>query len=193
MEAGNRHLGRIPMFMRTERLFLRPTFPEDWREIYRGIGDFGVVSMLSRAPWPYRPSDAIAFCRKAVPADAMKFSITLPQLAGAPVIGQIGIEPDEDGYELGYWIAPPYQGRGYATEAVGGVLEIARALRIERVHAGHFLENVASGKVLEANGFVETGEIRPTVCAARGGESFLARRYVCELAVEAQQPDAEAA
>lgn len=181
------------MFMRTERLFLRPTFPEDWRDIHRGIADFRVVSMLSRAPWPYRPSDAVAFCRKPVPANPMKFAVTLPQLAGAPVIGQIGIEPGEDGHELGYWIAQRFQRRGFASEAVRGVLEIARTIGIERVHAGHFLENMASGKVLKANGFVETGEIRPTPCAARGGESFLARRYVCELAVEAQQPDAEAA
>lgn len=181
------------MFMRTKRLFLRPTFPEDWHEIYRGIADFGVVSMLSRAPWPYRADDAIAYCRKPDPEGSMKFSVTLPEAAGAPVIGQIGIEPDEDGYELGYWIGARFQRRGYATEAVRGVLDIARAMKIERVHAGHFLENEASGRVLKVNGFVETGEIRPTVCAARGGESFPARRYVCELAGEMQQPEAEAA
>lgn len=169
------------MFMRTERLFLRPTFPEDWREIHRGIADFRVVSMLSRAPWPYGEADAKAYCRRPVPSDALKFSVTLPELTGAPVIGQIGIEPDEEGYELGYWIGRKWQRRGYACEAVRGVLSVARAFRIERVNAGHFLENAASGKVLKANGFVETGEIRPTVCAARGGEAFLARRYVCKL------------
>ncbi|WAT17838.1 GNAT family N-acetyltransferase [Aurantiacibacter sp. MUD11] len=166
------------MFMRTERLFLRPLFPEDWREIYRGIADFGVVSMLARAPWPYRPADAVAFARKPVPNGALKFAITLPELSGAPLIGMIGIEPmDDSGHELGYWIGHKWQRRGYATEAAKGVLEISDTLGIERVEAGHYLENAASGKVLRAAGFVETGEVRPTSCLARGGELVLARRY----------------
>lgn len=181
------------MFMRTERLFLRPVFPEDWREIYRGIADFRVVSMLARAPWPYRPADAIAYCRKPAPVGSMKFSITLPELSGAPVIGQIGIEPDEEGYELGYWIGSKWQRRGYCSEAVRGVLEMASALGVERVNAGHFLENSVSGKVLKANGFVETGEIRPTICAARRGEVFLARRYACDLTEKVEMQDARAA
>ena len=120
------------MFMRTERLFLRPVFPEDWREVYRGIADFGVVSMLARAPWPYRPADAMMHCRKPAPAGAMKFAVTLPELAGAPVIGQIGIEPDAEGHELGYWIARQWQRRGYASEAVRGVLDMAAALGVEQ-------------------------------------------------------------
>jgi len=181
------------MFMRTERLFLRPTFPEDWREIYRGIADFGVVSMLARAPWPYGEGDAKAYCRMPVAKGVMKFSVTLPELTGAPLIGQIGIEPDEEGYELGYWIGRKWQRRGYASEAVRGILSMARAFGIERVNAGHFLENAASGKVLKANGFVETGEIRSTVCAARGGEAFLARRYSCDLTESMEMPDAKAA
>lgn len=181
------------MFMRTERLFLRPTFPEDWRDIHRGIADFGVVSMLARAPWPYREADAIAYCRREVPFGSMTFSVTVPELPGAPVIGQIGIEPDEEGHELGYWIARRHQRRGYASEAVRGVLSMAKAFGIKRVNAGHFLENAASGKVLKANGFVETGEIRPTACAARGGEAILARRYACNLGEMAEVPDAQAA
>jgi hypothetical protein len=49
------------MFYRSERLFLRPAFPEDSREIYRGICDAGEIAMLSIVPWPYRPADAEQF------------------------------------------------------------------------------------------------------------------------------------
>ena len=166
------------MFMRTARLFLRPVFPEDWRDIHRGMADFAVVGMLSRAPWPYGQADAIAFCQTVAPRGGMKFSVTLPDETGAPVIGQIGLEPEDEGHELGYWIGRAWQRRGFAREAVRGALDMADAFGLERVHAGHFLENEASGKVLRASGFVETGEIRPTACAARGGELFPARRYV---------------
>ena len=166
------------MFMRTERLFLRPTFPEDWREIHRGIADYGVVSMLARAPWPYRPVDAQAYCRKPAPKGALQFSVTLPELAGAPLIGQVGIGPfGDNAFELGYWIGRKWQRRGYATEAARGALAVADALGIERIEAGHYLENPASGKVLRAVGFVETGEIRPVSCLARNGEMVLSRRY----------------
>ena len=55
------------MFYRSERLFLRPAFPEDAREIYDGICDAGVVQMLASVPWPYRPADAEEYC--ALPHD----------------------------------------------------------------------------------------------------------------------------
>lgn len=51
------------MFHRTQRLFLRPVFPEDWEAIFVGIADEGVVRNLARAPWPYRADDARHFCR----------------------------------------------------------------------------------------------------------------------------------
>ena len=41
------------MFHRTERLLLRPAWPEDWEMILWGIGDERVVRNLARAPWPY--------------------------------------------------------------------------------------------------------------------------------------------
>ena len=50
------------MFYRSERLFLRPAFPEDSRELYEGICDAGVIAMLASAPWPYRPADAEQYC-----------------------------------------------------------------------------------------------------------------------------------
>lgn len=181
------------MFMRTERLFLRPIFPEDWREIYRGIADFGVVRMLARAPWPYRAEHAVAYCRQPRPANMMVFSVTLPELTGAPVIGQIGLEPSVDGHELGYWIGRRWQRRGYASEAVRGVLDMAQALGIRRVVAGHYLDNAASSKVLRANGFAETGEMRPVACLARGGELVLSRRYERQLAVMSDEMPAQAA
>ncbi|MGB3798154.1 MAG: hypothetical protein WA957_17880, partial [Alteraurantiacibacter sp.] len=64
---------------------------------------------------------------------------------------------------------------------------------LDHVNAGHFLENCASAKVLRNNGFVETGEIRPTKCAARQGEVILARRYCLNLAQTAELTGAQAA
>src|SRR3569623_33818 len=81
---------RETMFYRSERLFLRPAFPEDARGIYEGICAAGVVQMLASVPWPYRLADADEFC--AMPHDprAPRFVITLPEAKGAPIIGVVG-------------------------------------------------------------------------------------------------------
>lgn len=177
------------MFYRTERLFLRPAFAEDSREIYAGICDAGVIAMLSSAPWPYRPADAEAFCTRSIDPQVPRFVITLPGTKGAPIVGTVGFKLADDQLELGYWIARDHWGRGFATEAAHGALEVARSLGHRRVLAGHYVDNPASGRVLRKLGFRETGEVRPTFCRARGGELVLARRYALAFA----ERDAEAA
>ena len=170
------------MFYRSERLFLRPAFPEDAREIYEGICDAGVVQMLMRVPWPYRQADADAFCALPENPRAPRFAITLPSAKGAPIIGVVGFHNEDEGLGFGYWIARDHWGEGYATEAARGALEVARALGNKRVLAGHYVDNPASGRVLRKLGFRETGEVRPTFCRARGGDLVLARRYALEFA-----------
>ena len=170
------------MFIRSARLFLRPAFPEDSRELYEAICDAGVVSMMATAPWPYRLADAEEFCARPVDPKVPGFVMTLPSAKGAPIIGGIGFRREGDGLELGYWVARDHWGRGYATEAGRAALEVARALGHRRIDAGHYLDNPASGRVLRKLGFRDTGEVRPTFCRARGGELVLARRYVLEFA-----------
>jgi len=167
------------MFIRTTRLMLRPVFPEDWRALYAGICDKGVVRMLARAPWPYTPDHAREYCQRGWGPEALQFAITIPAQDGAPLIGQVGISQTDDDaeYELGYWIARKWQGQGFATEAVRAVLETAAALGVPCVEAGHFLENPASGRVLRKCGFVPTGKVISTKCAARGDMALPAARY----------------
>ena len=169
------------MFLRTDRLFLRPPFPEDWREVYEGINDAGIVRMLARAPWPYREEDARTYCSTVPEPRNVRMAIALPGADGAPLIGQVGVDCTQDLPEVGYWIARDHRGKGYATEAVRGILQLARMLGARRVGAGHYVDNPASGAVLKKVGFRETGEIRPTHALGRGGEMVLARRYVLEL------------
>ncbi len=170
------------MFYRSERLFLRPAFPEDSREIYEGICDAGVVAMLASAPWPYHLTDAEAYCAMPNDARAPRFVITLPDAKGAPIVGTVGFKEVDGELELGYWIARDHWGRGYATEAGRSALEVARSLGHRRVLAGHYVDNPASGRVLRKLGFRQTGEVRPTFCRARGGELVLARRYAHDFA-----------
>ncbi|MEM9501818.1 MAG: GNAT family N-acetyltransferase [Pseudomonadota bacterium] len=172
------------MFHRSERLLLRPIWPEDWQSIFGGIADEGVVRNLASAPWPYREDDAREFARRGCDPLRPRFLVTCAD--NATVVGCIGIDKVEeypDAIEMGYWIARPYWGLGYATEAGRAVLEIALALGHERVVASHFLDNPASGKVLNKLGFEPTGRIVARHSCARGKKAPTVE-YERELEVE---------
>lgn len=176
------------MFHRSKRLLLRPVFEEDWQDIYQGINDKGVVRMLASAPWPYRAEDAREFAARGFDPANPRLLITLPGSFGSRVIGCIGIDRHAEGTELGYWIARPFWGRGYATEAGRALIAIARMLGHRVLLAGHAVDNPASGRVLQKLGFRPTGEVRNQFSKGRGEEGPVAR-YVSEIAMAEADPD----
>jgi RimJ/RimL family protein N-acetyltransferase len=66
--------------------------------------------------------------------------------------------------DIGYALAPDCHGRGYATEAVGALIDEAfRNRGAERVTAMIFVGNTASRKVVEKLGFLFEGTLRRAV------------------------------
>jgi RimJ/RimL family protein N-acetyltransferase len=181
------------MFARTERLLLRPGWLQDAPALHRAIGEEAVVRNLASAPWPYTVADAEAFLATERGPRTASLLIFRRTEAAPELVGTIGFGAMPGGAtELGYWIARPYWGRGYATEAGRAVIAIARdALRLDRLHAGHFLDNPASGRVLEKLGFRPTGVVASRFSAGRGGEAQC-RLFELELA-EADGDEAMAA
>lgn len=171
------------MFHRSERLLLRPPWPEDWKLVLGGIADEGVVRNLARAPWPYEPQHARDFVRLPIAPAYPRFLIA--RADNAQLVGCIGIDPHEGQVELGYWIARQHWGQGYATEAGRAVLDVAQMLGHRRVVASHFLDNPASGRVLRKLGFVPTGTIRNRHSCGRGGEAPTAE-YALDLESDAE-------
>ena len=157
------------MFARTERLTLRPGWPEDAPALAQAIGHESVVTRIARAPWPYTEADARAFLALPWTTHDVAMLITTVDHDGARIIGCIGIHPVGDSHELGYWLTPEMWGRGYATEAGRQAVQIARhALGLKRLSAGHFVDNPASGRVLAKLGFRPTGRTVPLFSRARG-------------------------
>lgn len=71
-------------------------------------------------------------------------------------------EPDDDDatVEIGYGTYPAFQGRGYMTELVGGLVRWAsQQPGVERVVADTQVDNVASQRVLQKNGFEQFDQI----------------------------------
>ena len=113
------------MFIRSERLFLRPGWPEDWLDLLAAIDDEAVVKNLARAPWPYTAEDARSFLAQPQERMLPRFFITLPTAEGAQLIGSAGLSLDDGEVNLGYWIARKHWGQGYATEAARAVLSLS--------------------------------------------------------------------
>ncbi len=174
------------MFARTERLLLRPGWAEDAPELARAIADEQVVRNLATAPWPYGLEDAEAFL--AAPRDpAMPSFLITERTDGAPrIVGSCGLGRRPSGaVEMGYWIGRQHWGKGFATEASRALIEIAKVLKLPRLEASHFLDNPASGRVLEKLGFVATGMSAERYSCARGGNA-MAKIYRLRL-IERQE------
>lgn len=160
------------MFARTPRLLLRPGFPEDAPALAAAIADQTIVRNLSAAPWPFEVRDAEAFL--AAPRDPLLPAFLMFERSDAAprLVGCCGLGRRPSGaVELGYWVMRSCWGRGIATEASTALIDIARVLRLSRLEGSYFLDNPASGRVLEKLGFIASGVIAPRFSCARGGEA----------------------
>jgi RimJ/RimL family protein N-acetyltransferase len=160
------------MFARTERLLLRPGWIEDAPALHAAIADEGIVRNLANAPWPYRLADAESWLSRARPCHGGPMLIFARTQGPPELIGVVGLDAQEEGsVHLGYWIARPHWGRGYATEAGHAAIALAKdSLGLKRLSSAHFLDNPASGRVLGKLGFRPSGEVRMLACRARGRE-----------------------
>ena len=173
------------MFLRTQRLFLRPAWLEDAPELTRAIGHEPVVRMLSRVPWPYCEDHARDWIAMGYDPYLPNLLITLPE-EGGRIAGCVGLHENADAapgqIEVGYWLEPGSWGRGYATEALRGLVGIARLAGHRRIFSRHASDNPASGRVLRKAGFRPTGRARPFRSLGRATDSVTAPEYALELA-----------
>ena len=177
------------MFARTERLLLRPSWPEDAQELHQAIADEGIVRNLANAPWPYTADDAVHFTAQTHDERHPAFLLML-RTKGAPrLVGGCGIGDLDGEAELGYWIARPYWGLGFATEASRAVINIAKAIGHNKLIASHFTDNPASGNVLRKLGFQSTGKIAQRQSKGRG-EAAACAMYERALGEASSEPRA---
>ena len=179
------------MFARTPRLLLRPGFPEDAPALAAAMSDKAIALNLAVVPWPYTLRDAEAFL--ASPKDPVLPSFLIfERTDGAPrLVGACGLGRRPSGaVEMGYWIGRAHWRRGFATEACGALVEVARALGLPSLEGSHFIDNPASARVLEKLGFEPLGLIAPRMSCARG-EEVPAR--LMRLRLDASEADEEEA
>jgi len=157
--------------LETERLLLRPPKATDISRFVPLLDDFAVSKNLASVPYPYTEDDGCAFIVKAASGWATREDLTFAVLrkADAAYIGMCGVHPAR-GWEFGYWFGKRYWGKGYASEAGARIVAFAfEVLNAEKLVAGWFYDNPASGRVLEKLGFQERGE-EARSCLSRGSD-----------------------
>lgn len=157
------------MFAITPRLLLRPSWPEDAATLHGAIADKGIVRNLATVPWPYALSDAQEFAARSHAMHLPTATIWTRDGRAPSLVGACGLADRDGDIELGYWIARPYWGQGFATEACRAVIRAAKALGHTKLVAEHFIDNPASGSVLRKLGFKATGRVELRHSKGRGG------------------------
>lgn len=150
----------------TKRLNLRPLVLADAPRVALYTRDLDVARMTTAIPHPQLAIGAegwilIGLARRR----DFVFAVDLP---GEGLIGCIGAHPGKrgEGAEIGYWFGKPHWGQGFASEAVSAF--VSEAAKHWLLAAGHFVDNPASGRVLEKSGFTYTPETVELFSLARG-------------------------
>ena len=147
----------------TERLELRPICSDDATAIWPYVSDPEISRYMS---WEPHASLAVteAFiedvCRRMDDGSTISWVVResakgrVCVLVSLIVIMRTHRALRYDKAELAYWIGRPFQGKGYATEACGAVIDYAfRSLGLNKITVAHDAENAASGALIRRLGF----------------------------------------
>ena len=144
--------------LESDRLILRPPGPGDIAAMAVWLGDYAVARNMARVPHPYGEEDAQDFVA-ALDGRGPGPRFSILRKADGVFMGGAGLHEDGTGcLELGYWLGRPFWGLGFATEAARRLVAHAfTGLGVERLHAGWFHDNPASGHVLAKLGARHNG------------------------------------
>jgi len=144
-----------------ERLVLRAMTDADVPRIVEACRDERTQQWLGRLPTPYTEESARFYLQSQLESRATNRGISWAITSGADeLLGAISLFDHTPGVEveIGFWTHPGARGKGLMTDAVPLVTTYAfDALRVRRVKIGAAVDNTASRRVIEANGFTAYG------------------------------------
>jgi len=167
----------------TERLVLRQLKNSDALALSKYGSDFDIARMTGSFPHPFPllSAEFKIMHLKSMQRRGLAYPYVITVKGSDELIGIVDLfrKNVEDTLEIGYWVARPFWGQGYAAEAGETLLrEADMHLDTSTVHAGVFADNPASLRVLEKLGFKPTGERDMYFSTARmeKAESVLLKR-----------------
>lgn len=110
----------------TERLVMRPPHIADAEDLAILADNINVARMLAHMPHPYTIKDATDFIDKTKKDSgrACVYAITEAETGKFMGVGSLHETANEPEPHMGYWIGEPFWGKGYATEAARGLVDL---------------------------------------------------------------------
>jgi RimJ/RimL family protein N-acetyltransferase len=163
------------MKMETERIILRPWHDDDAEVLFKYASDPDVGP---RAGWPPHQSveESLHIIRTIFHSDhiwAIEWKETGEPIGciGYYAYGESNIDIGKNDAETGYWIAKPYWNQGICTEALNLVIDYCfHEKGFQTLWCDFFIDNPASGRVMEKCGFYDTGKMNWCSHLYRGDE-----------------------
>jgi len=148
--------------LRTDRLLLRPWRPNDREAFAAMLADPGVVRHLYHGPLTAEESARKQASRISVITDVGAWmNLAVEVAVTGQVAGDVGLcwtSTEHRQAEVGYVFTPDHCGRGYATEAVAALVDVAFTdLGAHRVSGRLDARNTASARLLERLGMRREG------------------------------------
>ena len=156
----------------TERLLLRKVELTDANDMFSVTKDDEVARFLA---WSAHQSiiETNEFIKSFIhgykTGECFRWAIALK--SSNRFIGLINLKPafSQNRVSLGYWLGRSFWNKGYATEAVKAVICLLfDKLNVNRIEAEHFIENPASGRVMEKAGMEYEGLLRQYILGKEG-------------------------
>ena len=151
--------------LHTERLHLRKMKVSDSPSLFKIWSDPEVTKFMNIDSFTdeNQAKDMIKLLDEfSLDNKAIRFSII--EMESNEIIGSCGfnsLDFENEKAEIGYDIAKAFWGRGYASEAMSGLLDYAfSTLKLNRIEAKVEPENVNSVKVLQKLNFMFEGTLR---------------------------------
>ncbi|MEH6408774.1 MAG: GNAT family N-acetyltransferase [Leeuwenhoekiella sp.] len=152
--------------LKTERLSLRFVKAEDIEAIHKLLS-LPETDQFNTMGIPASSDETYVFVKQwleeAKPIKRNKFTYVIED-GENQIIGLIALNLSQEKYSRGevwYKLLPDFWKRGFATEALKGILKFGfNNLKLHRIEAGCAVDNIGSVKVLEKAGMIREGRKR---------------------------------
>lgn len=166
--AAERKAAPIPETIETARLIMRRGMRADL-DATHVVASESAATLSPWMPWahPTVTLDGIRGYYDKVEkewADRVLLDFQVSERDTGRLVGKVGLHHIDwmlPRFEIGYWLRPSATGKGYAVEAVNGLVAYAEAhLKPVRIEIRMATENTASRRVAERAGFTFEGVMR---------------------------------
>lgn len=147
----------------TKRLLLRRWRKSDAEALYKYASSPDVGP---HAGWqPHKSVEDSAIIISLIFSNDYTWAVVLKETSepigtiGYYTQGKSNIAIGENDVEVGYWIGKPHWDKGYCTEALQAIIDYCLNTKgFQTLWADFFVDNPASGRVMEKCGFTDTGK-----------------------------------